>query len=527
MAFTAYGKDLLWVFPGDIVTLTATYTVGNRFRCRLVSKPSSSALELWDEAKQNWLESNQIVPDVGGRYSFTFVEETSSYDIPHFSNDLGVNGVETVTTIATQTYAFTVCSKLTRDIGVAPDKCVLELWACSDDDTSSPTHGVLTYLADATKCPVLTTDGSSDSAKNAAFATTTAATVQLVGGYGDAFHIYGDPTYNQFSTMISWDDLISSDPIGDLGRTIWSLNEHISTATLDVHGAADAGNAITAADATVGGAASQVTLLNDIRTQLIAHVVLTAGSVHSNADTVAQAELALLAALPGGATLAQRIARTNELLDVVAGHLPRGTINLNTYTPVHLFPGDNRPVLISCWTEANAVTLMNALKTHYEAHRVKTNLVAGGYHNIVGTTDNTYNEQVPLDRDGYVKAVSGALDIFHAHVTNRNPADGTINLYHTSADWAHRADLLGKPTDFASAVVYHELLDWLLTKHVSTAGSVHSTLAYPGRWYRIFSGIPAIHASFRDNLTSSTGSVPVNENQAAGKLVLLGGFSKV
>lgn len=525
MAFTSYGKDIQWVMPGDVVTLAAVYTVGTRFRCKLVDKPHNSQLELFDEAKENWLSNNQIVPDVGGRYSITFVEETVTIDVPHFSNDLGAGaGIEQVTAIGDVSYVVTVCKRVVRDIGVLPDKVQIELWGACDDDVSSPTYGVLTYLADRTKCPRLITDGSSDPAVAAAYATATALAVEYVGGYGDATHKWGDLGWES-GTIIPWDDVISDDPIGDLGHTIWNMNEHIAAVTLRVHGAADAVNAITAADAATGNAASQVALLNDILAQIAPHAILIAGPVHACADTIAQAECAALAPLGGGATLTERIDRTNALREILGGHLPRGTMSLITYDAVHYYPGDfPAPLLISeAWTEGTAVTLMNLMKTYYEAHRAKVVLVAAGYHAAAGTAENFYNEQVPLDREGYIKAVGGALDIFHAHVTNRNPTTGATVAYHTAADWAHRADMLGKPTDFASAVVYHEILDHLLTKHVQTASDVHSTALYLGRWYKVFKGLGLVHSMFRDSLVSSTGTVPLCDNYAAAKLIMLGG----
>ncbi len=95
-----------------------------------------------------------------------------------------------------------------------------------------------------------------------------------------------------------------------------------------VHGAADATNAVSAANAT--DLATAITLLNDLRTQYEAHRVLTAGSVHGAADA------------------------TNAVSAPAATDL------------------------------ATAITLANELKVDYEAHRV---LTAGSVHGAADATN--------------------------------------------------------------------------------------------------------------------------------------------
>lgn len=545
MAITSTTRDVRYPSPGNKVTLNCVYTVGNRFRCKLTNKPIDSALECYEAAKDNYIDGNQITPDVVGCYTVTFVEETVSNPVPHFSNDTGAGQcVEVVTPIATATHYITVVGKVKRQIGFAPDDCTIELHATTDDFAPgfvSPAAGALTRYTDATRCPVLV-DPTSDAAKIAVAADIVARLVAEIGGYGNASTMAGVRSYkygdraDQVLPIVSYADIEDTAVLTSFQWTIQHMNNHIAATLIRVHGVADAANVLLSPVAVVGDEPSQRTLLNEILTNLFAHASIGGGGVHVNADTVCTGELAALAPLPNPSTLSQRVARTNVLFNSMDAHMNRTWISTAWTVNVHQLGADNHldyDAYYPACDEASVVALANHMRTRFGCtvaptaleHLGRVLLCAANYHAIGGGAASTYNDTMPVDAPGLISGVRKALQVLHAHVTNVEFTTGTSVVYHTAADWGSRTDVIPGPSDYVGALNALEALSWMLARHAQLGTSTHD-ISHQGNWKKRPQGIEAIHHAFRTAVTYTGMSVGASENAAFARLIVGGGFSK-
>lgn len=118
-----------------------------------------------------------------------------------------------------------------------------------------------------------------------------------------------------------------------------------------------------------------LTIVNELRTDLLAHFALTAGSVHGGADSTSGASFGSAAT-----TYATAIALVNLLRTGYAAH------RVLTSGSVHGAADSTNVVLLSAaTTAAEAVLLANDIKAKYNAHRV---LVSGSVHGGSGDTTN-------------------------------------------------------------------------------------------------------------------------------------------
>lgn len=541
MAITSTQRDIRYPSPGDKVTITAVYTQGNRFRCRLINRPVDSALEVYTPAKDNYLTGNTITPDVVGCYVVEVVEESVANPVPRFSNDRGSGQcIETITPIASSTHYITVVGRVTRQIGFAPDDVTLECYATTDDFASiflSPASGVLTRYTDAVRCPRLINPGS-DRAKLAAAHASVARWVAEIGGYGNASALsgvasfkYGDRA-DQVLPIVAHDAVVDADVLDSFAWLINRMNDHIEEQAVRIHGAADAANVVTAADAVAGDEPSQRLLLNDIRATLAAHVAIGGGGAHANADSIAVPKLAALAPLPAGSTPQQRITRTVQLFDILDAHLTRVWISL-AGTLVHDTTGDNHmsySTLYPAFDDASVVAAANAMKVEYNLHRQRVVVLAALYHNIPGTSTSTYNDAMPTDRTGFVTAVRTALQVWQSHVSNIEHTSSADVAFHSDGvdpypDFGSRTDVIPGPSDYTGALNAMEALTWCMSRHVALGVPTHGA-QYPGRIAIRPYGIEAIHHAFRRAVTDTSMAVGGTENAAYARLIRGGAFEK-
>ena len=128
------------------------------------------------------------------------------------------------------------------------------------------------------------------------------------------------------------------------------------------HGASDSTNVVTAADATTK--ATAVTLANDLRTQLNAHMALTAGSVHGAADAT---NPVVLAALATTATWTEIAAMADALRTSYEAHRQRTTSSTHAGAD-----STNTVTAGAIGTVTTAVYAgLNELKTDLNAHVVE------------------------------------------------------------------------------------------------------------------------------------------------------------
>lgn len=167
-----------------------------------------------------------------------------------------------------------------------------------------------------------------------------------------------------FTLNDKWADLVAAAPAIELDHDAIALTElytlandlkdqyeaHRVLTTGTVHGAADATNVVTAADATTQ--ATLYLLLNDLKAQYEAHRVLTTSSVHGAADAT----------------------------NVVSA--------------------------ADATTLATAITLANELKVDYEAHRI---LTAASVHGAADATDVVTADSVTLATTPYASIKSKDL----------------------------------------------------------------------------------------------------------------------
>ena len=131
-----------------------------------------------------------------------------------------------------------------------------------------------------------------------------------------------------------------------------------------------------------------LTIVNELRTDLLAHFALTAGSVHGAADTTSGASFGSAAT-----THATAITLVNLLRTGYAAH------RVLTAGSVHgLADSTNVVTLGAATTGAEAVALANMIKAMYNAHRI---LTTGSVHGAADTTN------VTSSADATVGAVTG------------------------------------------------------------------------------------------------------------------------
>ncbi|MFA4900900.1 MAG: hypothetical protein WC563_15385 [Brevundimonas sp.] len=549
MAITSTTRDVRYPAPGDKVTLNCVYTVGNRFRTKLTNKPIDSALETYEAAKENYLVGNTITPDVVGCYTVTFVEETSTIPVPHFSNDTGAGQcVEVVTAVATSAHAITVAGKVKRQIGFAPDDVTLELYATVDDFAGGTTGGALTRYTDATRSPRLTNPGG-DAAKIAMATDYVARHVAEIGGYGNETALstvksykYGDRT-DQIAPVMSYLRIEDATILESFAWTIVRLNEHTQNVGIAVHNVIDAANVITSPVGVVGDEPSQRILLNETLVDLAAHAAIGGGGAHANADTVCTGWCALYAPLPNPSTVQERIDRTLVLFDLMDEHMTRTQILVTAQVPyVHRDAADEHLDYDAYYPphdETTAVACMNHMRTRFgctgapaATEHLGRAVITAAYHNIPGGWDSYYGDTMPSDSAGLIVGVRKALQVFQAHVTNIEFTSGVTVLYHAAAggvtatpDWGSRSDVIPGPSDYVGAINALEALNWLLALHSNNGTPTHS-MRYQGVWKKRARGIEAIHHAFRTAVTYTGTTVGAAENAAYARLIVGGGFSK-
>lgn len=540
MSITNITRNLDWVYPGDRVTITATIDTGQRYRVKLVEKPADSTLELFSASRQNYLANNAFTPDAAGRYTVAVVEESVSLPVPKFSNDFGGpsgKGVEVImvhpTVVGPDTFYqmtayVSVGERATRQIGLGADQATVEVWSGADERAAWPAtiEGVVTHYADATHCPRIIEPRTS-AARLAAQDSGVGKALRAIGGYQNESYQYGQ-RYGESAPVLTWSAVADATPFTRLAWFIDRLNWHIRGDRVKVHATADAANTIATADCAPGDATSQINLLNAILSKLASHAGVGAGVVHHDADTVCTTACTALASLAAGATLAARIDRVNALFDIVDGHLTRTWLALGGTTYAHNDLADNHldyATLYPATDEASLVLSANALKAGHNAHLARVSLLASGYHLSPGSASGgeacTYTGTNPDERESYIRAVGQLSQVLHAHVTNTNPVTGVNEGYHTAPDWSSRSDMLGAPNDFQTALLHHEVLEWLLAKHAGRGASVHG-MAHAGNAAIRPVGIEAINHAFLSALTAQTITTPSTESVARAAFVQSG-----
>jgi hypothetical protein len=119
-----------------------------------------------------------------------------------------------------------------------------------------------------------------------------------------------------------------------------------------------------------------ITLVNDIRTDFLAHIILTAGSVHGAADTSSDDGIGAAVS-----TVADAITRINQIRTGYEAHrvLTAGTVH-------GAADSTNAITLPAATTAPEAVALANEIKAKYGAHRV---LTSGSVHGAADSTNVT------------------------------------------------------------------------------------------------------------------------------------------
>jgi hypothetical protein len=122
--------------------------------------------------------------------------------------------------------------------------------------------------------------------------------------------------------------------------------------------------------------AAIIALVNDLRTDFIAHFALTSGSVHLAADTTSDDGIGSAAT-----NLATAITLVNQLRAALVLH--GANLTAHTIADTNIETGDLAPAATDGQT---AVTLANDLKSKYNAHRV---LLTGTVHGAADSTNVT------------------------------------------------------------------------------------------------------------------------------------------
>lgn len=192
-----------------------------------------------------------------------------------------------------------------------------------------------------------------------------------------------DATVTPFGTTEPWFKVITGGTVGTSGITFqWSLDagrkkwsNTIALGTAHVYEIPNSGVKFTIEPSSADLTALN-TLLNEIKTDLNAHVVLTTGTVHSNADN------ASVVATANATNTATRIALANALKAAYNGHRVKGS---GGSPAVHINVGGDTTNIVTSADATNdqtALTLALELKTKLNAHDAGTT-----WHTIADATN--------------------------------------------------------------------------------------------------------------------------------------------
>jgi hypothetical protein len=532
-------QDLKWPFPGDKVTLTATSQTGNRARFYLATKPTESTLELWDFEKQNWFDGTDknawFTPDTDGTYGVTCVDTTISVNPPHYDGHGATGsgiGVGVVTTNATTNHTVYVGAILTRQVGFPPDNVTVTVRSHAIGTAS---YGCLTYYAGTVYAPTLS-GATTDLAKQSVRSTAVVSAMAAIGASG----------YAGTSLMLPWGSVIDSTPFDSILYALGRFNNHTHTTSHIVHLLeADGGATSAVATAAFSTLASAIARINAWVAAWPIHKARTTyggdppplNIVHSPADTYT-ATVAALATSANTSALAAHYSscanRFNYHLAIVPTTATSAVVSMNL---VHYAPGDSiREVTETAPTGLpSACTAIRTLCQQYMKHRTRygTNVVTGStnYHSTSAAQTLFLNMKNVADWGQACYVINTMLDALDYHVLNKEYPGGTSTVFHTStsAGGFGRTDTIPRasPSDRDSILLAMEAFDRAFAIHIAAGSPTHTISTNNGVWRKTPTGVALVHRRFTDELLSSTGTAPVNENAGSAKLIKFGGFSKV
>lgn len=535
---TSPTHDIRYPVVGQPLTLSCTISAGNRYRTRLTSAPPGSTIELYSAANANYLADNRFTPDVSGVYRVEYVEETNAVVVPHHSTDFGgadARGVVTTTVESTVTLELAVAGYDTREIGVAPDSCTLGVWATRSSWSGAGDDGVISAYADQAHAPQLY-DGRSDNAKIALRDDAVMRALADIGGATRGWTTYsvGDRAPIETEAIIPYADVVDTEILTSFADTAKAINSHIRPPDgmvanqIEVHANSDITNPVTNPACTVGNEPSQRVLLAELLVCITAHAANNGGLYHHDADSVLAGLVFAPPPLPNPSSLTQRIVFANWLFDIIDGHFARKWLTSTSY--VHLGGGDQHmdyAAKYPAYDETTVVALANEMRTKYETHRTLLIAVAAPYHNLNGTANVCFNETMPGDRDGFVKAVATLLTVLNRHVTNIDE-QGAAAQWHSTADTVCRTDTIPGPTDYVSALNAFEALRHLFAQHVAKGATTHAAAWSAGYWAVRPRGAEAVHHAFRAAVQALTVGLTPPRNFLLAEVWLqrIGGFAK-
>lgn len=527
-------RDVKYPFAGDTITLRLEEPDYNITKFWLVSKPFNSKLELFNACNQNYLpsvdrHSAKFTPDIDGTYELVAEARQTRTNAPHFNGDGGVGqskGIESIVASTQSSFKVYVGHKITRDIGFYPDSCKFVAYATTAIIGGQAIDGLLTYRAVGERAPRLE-NGTTDAAKIAM--NSPAVVSQIVGSFGgfvdDSTH------YSGTEDVIEVSSVVPSNLFTDLAWLIYKVNSHMASVgnLLWVHLASDTATTISAANCTVGDAASQVALINSLRAALTAHAGKL-DNVHAVADTVSVFGYSV--DCPANASLddrlkyaidVERFFNTHRL--VVANDISKPyATGTRVHGGQHGTPGDViLPYDVEPKTEADLVAVLNEVKERAGYHFTRASVELGGVIHSSSPTALLCSVVTPGDADSYISAVNSLLSVFGAHVMNKDTNGGDA-AYHDDPDDLNSVAKLPRAGSFADAVQLHELLVARFQAHSSTG---HFAVGH-GRcfWDHEQSGIGKLHEAFDAQLKQRDFAPPANSNTAVSTLVGRNGFSR-
>jgi hypothetical protein len=455
--------------------------------------------------------------------------------VPHYDGHGATGasiGVETLTTNATTTYTLHVGRVLTRDIGAGEHRCTLQLRAHHYTGTS-PSAGVMTYNAGESYAPILTA-GTSERAKMAMRASGVTDALAAIGGTGYAGSGY----------LVGWQSVIDTAAVTRLVTFIRQYNSHIETWRMSVHDTSlDDYSTSAVATTAVANLAAARTRINDWIVAYGKHRAKTAGRVSGEIHNVADTLNTAPASLTGTESTAATITKFGSCATVFNSHISQVWLSASSawLDFVHRAPGgsvDEVQTTPLFPDESSLCTSVRTLCQKLMIHRSRwqNDAVTSTYHAATTAATNGYFQPYDITLASYrvgldalADTVNELLGRFQSHVTNKDHGTGASAATHTIPDWRARTDAIPRAStgDLASVMNAFELLEHKFQLHITSTGGVHSTTGNNGAWRTTYTGVQTISTEFHDALNSATAATPPNENEAAARLVQLGGFVKV